>query len=80
MNRDLLFHKLAAKWDDSQHCEPEIGTLIRKVPSKRDYVSNFRPISLLNVKLKILTKVLEKMLMHVVEETCRENGGTCRSR
>lgn len=48
-------------------------TLIRKDTIQGDHISNYRPITLLIVELKILAKVFAKGLVRVSEETCREN-------
>lgn len=42
-------------------------TLLRKAPSKRDIIENFRSITLLNAELKILAKELAKKLVLVVD-------------
>lgn len=47
-------------------------TLIRKNVSKGDIISNFRPITLLNIELSIWAKVLEKRLECVVEQLVGE--------
>lgn len=56
--------------------------LIRKDPGKGNHISNFRLITLLNVKLKILAKILAKRLTRVTEklkgkaQTCAMPGSS----
>lgn len=47
-------------------------TLIKKNPGNRNKISNFLPITLLNVDLKILVKVLVKRLVLVAERLVEE--------
>lgn len=49
-----------------------VMSLIRKVLSIGNKISNFRPTTLLNVELKILAKVLMKTLTLVVKRFVRE--------
>lgn len=51
-------------------------TLIRKDSNKVNIVNNFRPITLLNIELNILAKVLAKRLVRVVSSLAGE-AQTC---
>lgn len=76
---DLLGRLMACvytNWQQNGRIPNSVSQGVVKDLSKGDHMSNYRSITLLNVELEILTKVLAKRLAHVMEKLAEETQ-TC---